>query len=300
MEVKSPIVNVLISTYNGEKYIKEQLDSIFNQSYDNISIYVRDDGSTDSTLDIVNDYISKGKSVRLIPGENIGFGKSFMSLLKIADDGDYWAFCDQDDVWYEDKIKWAVEYLETQDYSRPLMYHSSYLLADENLENGTKSNLWNQNYTFAKSLTEVIHMGFSCVINSEMRDLMLRAEIENISSHDHWAELLAVKYGRIYEDDRVASIHRRLTESQSSSSLYARFRWLKGAMKGKSEILPVAKEYCRVFADNRDKDWYIANLFVSDRYSITKSLKKALYPHRWRSSISSEIVLRTLMLIGKV
>ena len=87
---------------------------------------------------------------------------------------------------------------------------------------------------------------------------------------------------------------------QSSSSLYARFRWLKKAMNGESEILPVAREYCRVFNDNKDKDWNIANLFVYDKYSIKKSLLKAFYPHRWRSSISSEITLRLLMLLGKI
>ncbi len=294
-----PQVNVLISTYNGEKYIKEQLDSVIEQSYDNIKIYIRDDGSTDSTIDVIAPYLNADK-VQLIKAENVGFGRSFLSLLKAAEDGDYWAFCDQDDIWLQDKIKWAVEFMEKQNKDEPIMYHSSYYLSDEKLGNREEVKLWNERYSFSKALTEVIHMGFSTVINRPLRDLMLKADINRITSHDHWGELLAVKYGKIIEDDRISSIHRRLTESQSSFSLYARFRWLKGAWQSKSEILPVARAYCETFVANKDDDYNIAQLFVFDNYDIKKSFKKAFYPRRWRSKVSSEIVLRILMLLGKI
>ncbi|MBE5912901.1 MAG: glycosyltransferase [Pseudobutyrivibrio ruminis] len=299
MNKLKPKVNILISTYNGAQYIIEQIESLLNQTYEYIDIFIRDDGSTDNTLEVIGPYVESGK-VKLVKGTNIGFGKSFLSLLKESGDADYWAFCDQDDVWFPDKIKWAIDWFELQDNSKPLIYHSSYYLSDEVLSVTEKNKLWNYKYTFAKSLTEVIHMGFSIVINRTQRDLMLKADINNLTSHDHWAEVLAIKYGYVYEDERIASIHRRLTESQSSSSLYARFRWLRGALCNESEILPVAREYCRVFKDERDEDYNIAALFVFDKYSLKKSLKKAFYPHRWRSSISSEIIIRCLMLIGKI
>ena len=107
------MVNVLISTYNGEKYIREQIESILAQSYPDIRIYVRDDGSKDDTAKILWEYSEK-KLIRFVRGRNVGYGRSFGRLLRIAKEGDFWAFCDQDDIWLPDKVKWAVEWLEQQ------------------------------------------------------------------------------------------------------------------------------------------------------------------------------------------
>ena len=95
-------INVLVSTYNGEKYIEEQLKSIDCQTYSNVHVYVRDDGSTDHTVELVNRYIRENElsdKYTVATGENIGFSKSFHLLMQMADSGEYWAFCDQDDVW---------------------------------------------------------------------------------------------------------------------------------------------------------------------------------------------------------
>ena len=99
-------VNVLLSAYNGEAYIKEQIDSILAQTVP-VHLYVRDDGSTDGTLHVLAPYEAAGK-LTLLRGENAGFGQSFMMLLAAAEEGDYWAFSDQDDVWEPHKMEWAV------------------------------------------------------------------------------------------------------------------------------------------------------------------------------------------------
>lgn len=295
-------INVLISTYNGASYIEEQITSIETQTYPNIHIYVRDDGSTDSTPNILADMEVAGR-ITLLSGPNLGFGRSFMTLLSETPTGDYWAFCDQDDVWLPDKLKWAVEWLDTQDPTIPAMFHSAYYLTDEELHVEGSYLPPAKPYTFQKAITEVLHMGFSSVINSAMRDYMLRGEISNITSHDHWAELIIMKYGNVYFDSREASYHRRLTYSLSGSSMKARLRWLKGALKGDSEILPAAREFLRVFGDAAeitDADFKILSWFCSERYSFIYALKKCLYHKRWRTSFSSELVVRFLMLIGKI
>ena len=92
-------VAVLMSTYNGENYIKEQIESIFNQKGVIVKLYVRDDGSKDRTLEILKDY-----NVNLEKGTNIGYIKSFMWLIKNVPFADYYALADQDDVWDEDKL----------------------------------------------------------------------------------------------------------------------------------------------------------------------------------------------------
>ena len=91
-------ITILLSSYNGEKYIEEQLNSIFNQTYDNISILVRDDNSKDGTVKILEKYAAQGK-LKWYSGENLGCAKSFWDLLCNFGESDYYAFCDQYDVW---------------------------------------------------------------------------------------------------------------------------------------------------------------------------------------------------------
>ena len=100
-------VNILLSTYNGEKFIKQQIESLLAQTYENIAIHVRDDGSTDGTIGLLNQYSGNPK-VHLYFGDNLGYRKSFAWLLSNCCDADFYAYCDQDDVWMPDKISRAV------------------------------------------------------------------------------------------------------------------------------------------------------------------------------------------------
>ena len=113
-------VAVIMSTYNGEKFIREQLDSILNQTYKNIEIVVRDDGSSDGTVAIIKEYMQKYPNIVLHEGENLGFIKSFFELLNLAD-ADYYSYADQDDVWLENKIELAVNSLKQLDETKPNM-----------------------------------------------------------------------------------------------------------------------------------------------------------------------------------
>lgn len=296
-------VNVLISTYNGETYLQEQVESIINQTYSNIYIYIRDDGSFDGTAKILDQLQKKyGEKLTYWLGENLGFGKSFLDILKEAEEGGYWAFCDQDDVWLPNKIEWAVEWMEKQtNHSIPLMFHSAFQNTDEQLNPRESYLPPSYSYDFVRSITDCLHMGFSAVINGTLRNMMLMGDETVLTTHDHWAELLVMEFGRVEFDSRIASLHRRLDCSLSEGTMKNRLKWLRGAFKGDSEILPSARECERVFGERMNtKDRRILNWFVYDRYHLTKSLKKAFYPRRWRPGISSEIVLRLLMLLGKV
>ena len=107
------MIEILLSTYNGEMFIEEQVNSILNQSYKDWHLTIRDDGSTDSTLSVINRLASANNDkISIIDdNRNLGCKKSFETLLANAD-AEYYMFCDQDDVWLEDKIKHAIEILE--------------------------------------------------------------------------------------------------------------------------------------------------------------------------------------------
>ena len=104
-------VCVLISTYNGERFLEEQIASIIAQKGVEVDILVRDDGSSDMTCSLLERWQKEGK-LKWYKGENLGFARSFMNLLKTASGYDYYAFCDQDDIWLEDKLQRAVTALE--------------------------------------------------------------------------------------------------------------------------------------------------------------------------------------------
>ena len=297
----SSIVNVLISTYNGEKYIKEQIDSILNQSYTNIEIYVRDDGSTDDTITILKEY-EKSKKIHILEsGINLGYGKSFLTLLEKIDNGDYWAFADQDDIWLPDKIKIGVEWLDNQNPNDPCLFYSTYYNTDENLNITEQVHLPQYKYNFIRSITECVHLGFSQMFNQSLRSLILMCNKQNLVTHDWWVELVSMKFAKVYCTDEPLTYHRRLQNSVSSHIFTNRFGWLKKAWKGNSEIRSCTKEFERVFgSNNTDKDYKINRWFCFDRYDFLKSMKKAFYWHRWRPSLSSEIVIRGLMLMGKI
>lgn len=120
-------VAVLLSTYNGRKYVKEQIDSIFMQKDVNITLYIRDDGSNDNTIEIIRKY--KSNKIVLIEGKNIGVGNSFMELLySVPPIYDYYAFSDQDDIWRKEKLNVAINLLKQSDKH---LYASNQELIDE-------------------------------------------------------------------------------------------------------------------------------------------------------------------------
>lgn len=294
-------VTILVSTYNGEKYIKAQIDSLINQTYPNIRIYIRDDGSTDNTLSVIKREYSGIDNVKIYSGKNIGYGRSFLRLLKEAEYGDYWAFCDQDDVWDTGKICRAVSKLDEMAISTPNMYVHDYYITDEQLYPVRRYVNEQNEVDFRMAITECKHMGFSTVFNKEFRKYMLEGNINRISSHDWWAELIVMEFGTLFVDDYVGAWHRRLESSVSENNLHNRFAWFLRALKGNSEIPYITKEFYKTFYCNmKIEDRRILALFVNDRYSFINSLTKALYPRRWRTSMASEIVVRLLMIIGKI
>ncbi|MBR4422455.1 MAG: glycosyltransferase, partial [Erysipelotrichaceae bacterium] len=99
---------VLMSTYNGERYLQQQLDSLYAQTLKPDRIIVRDDGSTDQTMAILEANAREHKELSFSQGNNLGAGRSFWELIKTCEDADYYALCDQDDVWLPEKLERAV------------------------------------------------------------------------------------------------------------------------------------------------------------------------------------------------
>ncbi len=199
-----PKITILLSTYNGEEYLKEQLDSLFIQTYKNIEIIVRDDASSDKTLEILKYY-----DIKLLSSDvNLGIKKSFETLLRYAcenSDAEYFMFCDQDDVWNNDKIEKTLE--EMQELEKlygnniPLLVHTDLEVVDENLKI-ISSSMWKYEYilpqynTFNRLLIQNTITGCTMMINKELAKKSLDIPEEAIM-HDWWIGLIASCFGKI-------------------------------------------------------------------------------------------------------
>lgn len=123
-------VAVLMSTYNGEKYLRQQIDTILNQKGDfELKLFVRDDGSKDTTVDILEEYKQK-YDIEWYQGQNCGSAKSFMDLVENVSGFDYYAFADQDDFWLEEKIASGISKMSNDE---PELYCGNGMVVDENL-----------------------------------------------------------------------------------------------------------------------------------------------------------------------
>ena len=177
-------VAIMMSTYNGEKYLKEQIDSILNQKNVKVKLFVRDDGSKDGTVDILEKYKKEGK-LEYIQEENLGPAKSFMKLVYNIDDKfDFFAFSDQDDIWEENKIFSAIKMIKTEKQELPIVYISNQKI----LYNGkiTMRPKIKRKMNFYAAMVRNVAAGCTMVFNSKLLKYIKLYKPDYIRMHDVW------------------------------------------------------------------------------------------------------------------
>ena len=226
MSVQNKKLIVLMATYNGEKYLEEQIESILNQTHQPIQIVVSDDGSQDATRDILQKY-----DVTVLNGPRQGFSKNFFSLINCLDlEADYFAFSDQDDVWEPAKIEKAISALEQQQAKdTPLLYCGRTNLVDEYLKPFGYSPLFKRPPSFGNALVQSIAGGNTMVFNAATMNLVKKTPQHlHIISHDWWLYLLVSGAGGIVTYDPVPYIkYRQHSANLIGSNLTWRAKWLR-------------------------------------------------------------------------
>lgn len=179
---------ILLSTYNGKKYLEEQLESLYAQvNIDDIDILVRDDGSNDGTQEILDKYQTCHENFKWYQGDNKRPARSFWELLNKVDGADYYAFCDQDDVWDNDKILVAIEELKKLDQSLPLLYMSDVRVVDANLNHLADGFVdTSVPVSYAYSLSNSVCPGCTFVFNELARKLAIKFNAEEYIDHHDW------------------------------------------------------------------------------------------------------------------
>lgn len=200
---------IIMSTYNGEKYIDQQLDSIFrNEEKNEISLYVRDDGSKDKTVEKIKEYgIAHNISIEVSEGGNVGSAKSFLIALRDCPKADYYAFCDQDDVWIDGKISAAVKQIGTTD--QPILWCSDYRVTDSDLHVVVSSALKQPVHDSVKAIFYNNVPGCTMVFNLALMQEMRKITISSIRMHDIMTINVALITGKVFFDKKPYVLYRQ-------------------------------------------------------------------------------------------
>lgn len=202
-----------MATRNGAAFINEQLDSLLAQSWPLVDLWVSDDGSTDGTTAIVESWRSRWNkgSLTLVNGPQQGFAANFRSLIIDARiDADYYAFCDQDDVWEPDRLESAIRWMEAQDTGMPLLFCSRTATMSETGEAAGHSPLFQRPPSFRNALVQSIAGGNTMLLNRVARDILAKASARTeFVSHDWWAYLIVTAAGGTVRYEPRPLVHYR-------------------------------------------------------------------------------------------
>ena len=267
--MKNPVVLVLMSTYNGERFLKEQIDSILSQEGVDVRLLVRDDGSTDRTWEILEEYASGYRNIVITMGENVGFVKSFSALVKMAMDytnmeeavqttptppnlggeaaahkndahsgGEFYAFADQDDVWMAEKLKTACSVLSKKDATKPNLFTSNSMQINAE---GKELELFHKGpepkFRKGNVLVFGTEQGCSMVFNRKAMELYAECEPQ-LTWHDRWLYHICYFLGSVTYDHQPLFYYRR-HENNALANHHA------GSLEGeRSKIVRVYRILC--------------------------------------------------------
>lgn len=247
-------VIILMATYNGEEYIRDQLDSIKQQSYNNWELIVRDDKSKDNTMNILKQYEQEDSRIKILydSNGNVGQCKNFDILMKYAlnrsniKENEYYMFSDQDDVWNSDKVELSIKKInnieKSNDDSIPILVYTNYLVSDSLLFQ--KEVAYKKSLCYPKKeLTSRLFiqnwvMGCTTIINKDL--LNLAVNIPDVAeNHDNWLAIICSLAGKIEYVNDVTMIHRihsnNVTTKSNTTSLIPRLNRVFNRFKNNNE-----------------------------------------------------------------
>lgn len=208
-------VTILMSTYNGEQFLAEQIESIRQQTYTDWQLLIRDDGSKDRTREIIQDFCQKDNRIHFVNPdsvENLGVIKSFFHLLK-HQMSDVYFFSDQDDVWLPEKVEMQLEEAIKYDDNQPLLVYTDLKVVDQELNVVHESMIRTQsdhaNTELLQEITENTVTGGVSMINQALADLWTGQEEYDLLMHDWYLALLAAAFGHLVYIDRPSELYRQ-------------------------------------------------------------------------------------------
>jgi glycosyltransferase involved in cell wall biosynthesis len=274
------LIDILLTTYNGEKYLSQQLDSIFNQTNSDFRILIRDDFSSDHTLKVIHKYIELySEKIILITDNlgNLGSSKSFMQLLSHSK-APYIMFCDQDDIWLSNKIELSISELygmeELYGKASPLLVFTDLKVVDYDLHS-INDSFWSYqklipelSKNWKKLLAQNVITGCTILMNQEAKEISLPFQLPYMI-HDQWIGINVARYGKIDFFDEPTLLYRQHEANVAGAHQYSlKYVW----HKIKNLSLPIQKIY---FSSQYFKVSLIQLLYYKLTINLTRILRKS-------------------------
>jgi len=296
-------------TYNGAKFLVEQLNSINNQTVHNIDLWVSDDGSQDETLAILKRYKKKWTkgTFEIVHGPQNGFAYNFLSLVcNPSIKADYFAYSDQDDVWLPEKLHNALDSFEPHN-SKASLYCSRTTLIDKD---GKLLNRLSPNHpkepSFSNALVQSLAGGNTMVFNNQARTLLLNAGLHEIISHDWWTYLLvAGNGGNIYYDPTPLILYRQHEHNLigSTSNIFTKFNRVVRIMTGQFTVWNnrhIELLYLSINSLTKANKVILEKFSSARNHSLTSRIKLLYKSGVYRQTTEGSIALWIAAILNKI
>ena len=301
------LVEVLLSTYNGERYLPELLASVWAQSGVDLALSVRDDGSTDGTIKLLECQL-RGHPARLRVGEHLGAAQSFMTLLReVSPTCSYAAFCDQDDVWLPGKVAAAISALKGLDNNQsPTLYCSAVNLTSEDLTHIRVHRRCTRRASFENALVENIATGCTIVLNRAAIDLLASRHPQRLLMHDAWCYLVVAGCGKVVYDPVPRVLYRLHSSNTVGVGTTLKSEWSRRVRRQLSEgrqrvLTRQAEELGQLYGDRLcpEASRSLQDFLVSQS-SLSERLHYTFRGAAYRQRRVDDLIYRLLYMFGRI
>ena len=253
-------IEIILATYNGEKYLREQLDSVLANTFTDFEIHICADGSTDGTLEIAREYVEKYSQITLWENqENQGYTKNFLQAVK-RETASYFMFCDQDDIWMPDKIEQTYRAIKEAEEAKeiPILVYTDAFNYDNDTKKDTgsfhkTSHLDTKKVDTAHLFMENKCIGCTIMCNAKVRDYITELP-EEIRVHDWWVALICSHFGKVVYLDKMTLHYRQHRDNMIGTSsffhyLTERLRHVKEQRQALQATFAQGKAFYQLYGD---------------------------------------------------
>lgn len=300
-----PSVCIIMCTYNAEKYLKEQIDSIINQKNVDIRLWIRDDGSTDNTIKLLHDKYGENQNVIIEHGENLGAAQSFITAIFSCNlICDYYGFSDADDVWLLDKTEHSVSLLMQRPASELTAVVTRLQVVDQKLNHLGYSAVPVRELSFRNALVQTLASGAATLMNRAAFEKVRLARPKFVAMHDSWVYLVITAFGNFIYSEKPTLLYRQ----HATNVFGTNHSWRRRASQRISRLLGrqanvyfrQAEEFSRLFGSSLDaRKLHDLKVYLDYKSSIFSRIKFAIFPSIIKQRAMSNLYMRLLILLGR-
>lgn len=298
-------IQILLSTFNGERFLHEQLDSFLCQKcHCNTSILIRDDGSTDGTWNILKKYRDK-YGFKIVKGKNIGVNRSIYELFNLSDKScDYYALSDQDDVWLPNKLSMALQSLQSSSERRPMLFASCSQVVTETLEPLGKTIIPKKGVGFYNAMAQNVTPGHTQVFNRKLMECLKLGRSDDIHVVDWWIYLIASGMGQVIFNNECTVLHRQHGDNAVGyelSFLKQLFKRLKRIhTRDANTISRQLKSFYNIYGNNLNPEYHMEiQAYLDNLTTLPKRLSYAVKTKIYRQTEIETLLFKCLYIMGK-